>query len=115
MSNPRSERQHVATQLHVGEDWYHRPSGANQEAFMIRLLGIVAIYVLMFLCSAAAGRFLLDAPVRAGNLIHDSFGLIPQVRRSDHVKKVVLRKAELGLLALAVRFALKVVRLVGQV
>jgi hypothetical protein len=52
----------------------------DYPVYMSRLLGIVAIYFVMFLGWAGAGAFLLFAPVRAGNLIHDSFGLFPEVR-----------------------------------
>jgi hypothetical protein len=71
---------------------------------MTRLLGIVAIYVVMFLGWTGVGAFLLLAPIRAGNLIHDSFGLFPEVRPNDRVKKLVVRAAGLGLLAFAAHF-----------
>jgi hypothetical protein len=81
---------------------------------MTRLLGIVAIYIAMFLGWTGVGMFLLLAPVRAGNLIHDSFGLFPEVRPNDQGKKIVLRTAGLGLLAFAVHFALDLVGRAGQ-
>jgi hypothetical protein len=62
---------------------------------MTRLLGIAGIYVLMFLAWTGAGLFLLLSPLRAGNLIHDSFGLYPQVRRADHGRKIVVQLAGL--------------------
>ena len=80
---------------------------------MTRLLGIVGIYVAMFLGWTWVGAFLLLAPVRAGNLIHDSFGLFPEVRPNDRVKKLVVRAAGLGLLAFAAHFLLLVVRNAG--
>jgi hypothetical protein len=80
---------------------------------MTRLLGIAGIYALMFLAWTGAGLFLLFSPQRAGNLIHDSFGLYPQVRRSDRGRKIVLQFAGLGLLAFAAGFALRVVSLTG--
>ena len=80
---------------------------------MSRLLGIVAIYLLMFIAWTGAGAFLLFAPVRAGNLIHESFGLFPPVRRTDWGRKTVLRAVGVGLLAFAVRFALRIVHLIG--
>jgi CheY-like chemotaxis protein len=79
---------------------------------MTRLLGIVAIYFVMFLAWKGARLFLLFAPQRAGNLIHESFGLYPQVRRTDHGRKVLLQLAGLALLAFAIRFAFRVVSLV---
>jgi len=78
---------------------------------MTRLLGIVFIYVLMFLAWTGAGIFLLFAPVRAGNLIHESFGLFPEVRRADRGKKLILQLAGLGVLAFAARFALRIAQL----
>ena len=75
---------------------------------MTRFLGIVAIYIVMFLGWTGVGTFLLIAPIRAGNLIHDSFGLFPEVRPNDRVKKLVLRAAGLGLLAFAAHFVLAV-------
>ena len=72
---------------------------------MTRLLGIVVIYALMFLAWTGAGLFLLIFPVRAGNLIHDSFGLYPEVRQNDHGRKTILRAIGVGLLAFAVHLA----------
>jgi hypothetical protein len=80
---------------------------------MTRLLGIVAIYIVMFLGWTGVGLFLIFAPLRAGNLIHDSFGLFPEVRSNDFGKKAVLRLAGAGLLAFAAHFAVDVARLVG--
>ena len=78
---------------------------------MSRLLGIVGIYVLMFFAWTAAGLFMLLAPVRFGNLVHDSFGLYPQVRGGDWGKKLILRLLGLGLLGFAANFALRVASL----
>ena len=72
---------------------------------MTRLLGIVGIYLLMFFAWIGAGAFLLFAPVRAGNLIHESFGLFPEVRPADRGKKAVLRLVGMALLAFAARLA----------
>jgi hypothetical protein len=78
---------------------------------MSRLLGIVALYVLMFLAWTGAGLFLLLTPTRAGNLIHDSFGLFPQVRRNDRGRKIVLQVVGLGLLGFAAHFAFNIAAL----
>ena len=86
----------------------------TQAVSMTRLLGIVAIYIAMSLGWTGVGAFLLLAPIRAGNLIHDSFGLFPEVRPNDRVKKLVLRAAGLGLLAFAAHFALGVARRAGR-
>jgi hypothetical protein len=81
---------------------------------MSRFLGVVALYIAMFVGWTGVGAFLLFAPVRAGNLIHDSFGLFPEVRPNDRGKKVVLRIAGLALWAFAVRFALDIASSVGH-
>jgi hypothetical protein len=81
---------------------------------MSRLLGIVGIYLVMFLGWTGVGAFLLLAPVRAGNLLHDSFGLFPEVRPRDRGKKTVLRVAGLGLLAFAAHFFLAVLHSARQ-
>ncbi len=79
---------------------------------MSRVLGIVAIYAAMFLGWIAVGLFMLFAPARCGNLIHDSFGLYPQVHRHDWGKKLILRLCGIGLLGFAVHFALRAAGLV---
>jgi hypothetical protein len=81
---------------------------------MSRVLGIVAIYAVMFLAWTAVGLFMLFAPARFGNLIHASYGLYPEVRRNDWGKKLLLRLAGIGLLGFAVHFALRVAALFGQ-
>jgi hypothetical protein len=81
---------------------------------MTRLLGIAGIFVLMFLGWAGAGLFLLFAPVRAGNLIHDSFGLFPEVCRNDLYKKIILRLFGVALLGFAAHFAFRVASLVSS-
>ena len=75
---------------------------------MSRVLGIVAIYVLMFFAWTAAGLFMLFAPERFGNLVHDSFGLYPEVRRKDWGRKLILRLIGIGLLGFAGHFAIQV-------
>jgi hypothetical protein len=81
---------------------------------MSRLLGIVLLYALMFLAWTGVGLFMLLAPVRFGNLIHDSFGLLPPVDSADRGKKLVLRLIGVALLAFATHFALAVAALVRQ-
>ncbi|MGA2716150.1 MAG: hypothetical protein ABSG41_23885 [Bryobacteraceae bacterium] len=81
---------------------------------MSRVLGIVAVYVLMFLAWISVGLFMLFAPVRFGNLVHDSFGLYPEVRRNDWGRKLILRLVGIGLLGFAAHFALRVVALFGS-
>jgi hypothetical protein len=79
-----------------------------------RLLGIGVLYLLMFLGWAGVGLWLVCAPARAGNLIHNSFGLIPEAGHNDRGKKLVLRLIGVGLLAFVVRFVFGVVALLRQ-
>ena len=81
---------------------------------MTRLLGIAALYIVMFLAWISVGLSMLIAPGRFGNLIHDSYGLYPQVHRNDWGKKLILRLIGAGLIAFAVHFALRVAALFGQ-
>ena len=78
---------------------------------MSRLLGIVFIYTAMFLGWVGIGLFMLLAPARFGNLIHDNLLLFPEVGARDWGKKLVVRLAGAGLLAFAIRFALGIVKL----
>jgi hypothetical protein len=79
-----------------------------------RLLGIIALYLLMFLGWAGVGLLLVCAPARVGNLIHNSFGLLPEVAQHHRGKKLVLRLIGVGLLAFAMRFAFGVLALLRQ-
>jgi hypothetical protein len=81
---------------------------------MSRLLGVVLLYAVMFLAWTGVGLFMLLAPVRFGNLIHESFGLLPPVASEDRGKKLVLRLIGVALLAFATHFALAVAALVHQ-
>jgi hypothetical protein len=81
---------------------------------MTRLLGIAAVYILMFLAWISVGVSMLVVPERFGNLIHDSYGLYPQVHRNDWGKKLILRLIGTGLIGFAVHFALRVAALFGQ-
>jgi hypothetical protein len=78
---------------------------------MSRLLGVIAVYAVMFLAWTGAGLFMLLAPARFGNLVHDSFGLYPEVHRADWGKKLILRLIGIGLLGFATHFALSVAAL----
>jgi len=78
-----------------------------------RLVGIVAMYGLMFLGWTAIGIFMLIAPARFGNAIHQSFGLFPAVEPRDTGKKLLVRIAGLALLGFAARFLLGVLRLLS--
>ena len=75
---------------------------------MNRLIGIVFIYAAMMLAWTGAGLLMLIAPARFGNLIHDNLYLFPQVTPRDWGKKLVLRLLGLGLLAFAVRLAVRI-------
>lgn len=81
---------------------------------MTRLLGIVVIYGAMFPAWSGVGLFLLFAPGRCGNLIHDSLYLFPAVGPNDWGKKLTLRLAGAALVAFAVRFALGVMQFAAQ-
>jgi hypothetical protein len=81
---------------------------------MSRVIGIVAIYAVMFLAWTGVGLFMLVAPARFGNLVHDSYGLYPEVRPKDWGRKLILRLAGIGLLGFAGHFALRVAALFGN-
>ena len=81
---------------------------------MSRLLAIAFLYALMFLAWLGVGLFVLLAPVRFGNLVHDSFGLFPEVASYDWGKKLILRLLGIALLGFAAHFAIAVAALVGQ-
>lgn len=67
---------------------------------MSRMLGVVLVYVLMFLAWTGVGLFMVFAPARLGNLVNESFGFFPQAGKGDWGKKLILRVAGAGLLCL---------------
>ena len=67
-------------------------------------LGVVLVYALMVTAWIGVGMFMMLAPARFGNLIHDSFGLLPMAGPHTRVKRTVLRLIGMGLLAFAARF-----------
>jgi hypothetical protein len=71
---------------------------------MGRILGVVLIYGAMVAAWSCVGLFLLIAPGRFGNLLHDNLHLFPEVNRDDWAKKLVLRLLGAGLLAFTIRF-----------
>ena len=73
---------------------------------MNRLLGIAFLYLAMMLGWIGVGLFMLFAPARFGNLVHDSLMLFPEVRPGDWGKKLFVRLVGIGLIAFAVRFVL---------
>jgi hypothetical protein len=75
---------------------------------MSRLLGVVFIYAAMILAWTGVGLFMLVAPVRFGNLVHDNLQLFPEVNRRDWGKKLFLRLLGIGLLAFAVRLIVRI-------
>ena len=77
---------------------------------MSRLLGVVGIYGLMLLGWTGVGIFMLIAPVRFGNAIHESFGLFPSIGPRATGKKLLVRIAGAALLGFAARFAVGVSR-----
>jgi hypothetical protein len=80
---------------------------------MTRLLGVVGMYGLMLLGWTVVGIFMLVAPARFGNAIHESFGLFPAVGPRDAGKKLLVRLAGMALLGFAARFALGVSRVLS--
>jgi hypothetical protein len=80
---------------------------------MSRLLGVVGIYGLMLLGWTGIGIFMLIAPTRFGNAIHESFGLFPAVGPRDTRKQLLVRIAGTALLGFAARFAFGVSRLLS--
>jgi hypothetical protein len=76
---------------------------------MGRLLGVVFIYAVMLLAWSGVGLFMLLAPARFGNLVHDNLNLFPPVNPGDWAKKLVLRLLGIGLLAFALRMINRVV------
>ena len=75
---------------------------------MSRLLGIVFIYVAMLLAWTGVGLFMLIAPARFGNLVHENLQLFPEVNPGDWGKKLFLRLLGIGLLAFAVRLLIRI-------
>jgi hypothetical protein len=76
---------------------------------MSRLLGAALLFVAMILAWTSVGLFMLIAPVRFGNLVHNSLQLFPEVNPGDWGKKLFLRLLGFGLLAFATRFILNLV------
>jgi hypothetical protein len=74
---------------------------------MNRLLGIALLYLAMMLGWIGVGVFMLVAPARFGNLVHDSLLLFPEVRPGDWGKKTIVRILGIGLIAFAIRFVLR--------
>jgi hypothetical protein len=75
---------------------------------MSRLLGVVLIYAAMMLAWTGVGLFMLLAPVRFGNLVHDSLQIFPEVNSGDWGKKLFLRLLGIGLLAFAARLLIRI-------
>ena len=58
---------------------------------MNRLLGIAFLYLAMMLGWIGVGLFMLFAPSRFGNLVHDSVVLFPEAKCGDWDKKLIVR------------------------
>ncbi len=71
---------------------------------MGRILGVVLVYAAMVLAWSGVGCFMLIAPARFGNLVHDSLLLFPEVTPGDWGKKLILRLLGIALLVFAIRF-----------
>jgi hypothetical protein len=77
---------------------------------MSRFLGILFIYGAMLLAWTGVGLFMLLAPGRFGNLLHDNLYLFPAVNRGDWGKKLLVRLVGFGLLLFAVRFVFRIIQ-----
>jgi hypothetical protein len=62
----------------------------------------------MMLAWTGVGLFMLIAPARFGNLIHESLLLFPEVNPGDWGKKLLLRLVGAGLLVFAALIAVRV-------
>lgn len=76
---------------------------------MSRFLAIVFLYLAMLLAWTGVGLFMLIAPGRFGNLVHDNLLLFPEVRSHDWGKKLVVRIVGVGLLIFAARIIVRLV------
>src|ERR1700689_33433 len=83
----------------------------SKTSTMNRLLGIAFLYLAMMLGWIGVGLFMLFAPGRVGNLIHDSLMLFPAVSSGDWGKKLFHRLVGLGLIAFAIRFVVQLMYL----
>jgi hypothetical protein len=79
---------------------------------MSRLLGAVFIYTAMIAAWTGAGLFMLIAPARFGNLLHESF-LISEIKPGDWAKRLAVRVLGIGLLAFTIRFTMRIAHLVN--
>jgi hypothetical protein len=68
----------------------------------------------MFFGWTGVGLFMLLAPGRFGNMLHDNVGVFPEVHKSDWGKKLFVRLVGFGFLAFAVRMVLAVADLIQQ-
>jgi len=76
---------------------------------MSRFIGAVLIYGGMLAGWVGVGLFLVFAPARFGNLVHESLSLFPKVDRSDWGKKLFLRLFGLFLIGFAIQFVSRIV------
>jgi hypothetical protein len=74
---------------------------------MNRLLGTALLYLVMMLGWIGVGLFMLFAPARFGNLVHDSLMLFPEVRPGDWGKKLFVRLLGVGSVGFAILFVLR--------
>jgi hypothetical protein len=75
---------------------------------MNRLIGIVFLYAAMMLAWTGAGLFMLIAPTRFGNLVHDNLYLFPGFGPGGWCKKLLLRLIGIGLLAFDTRIIIRI-------
>jgi hypothetical protein len=75
---------------------------------MSRLFAVVFLYAAMVAAWTGVGLFMLIAPARFGNLVHDNLQLFPEVNPGDWGKKLFLRLLGTGLLAFAIRLTVRI-------
>jgi len=79
---------------------------------MSRFMGAALIYGGMLGGWIGVGLFLVFAPARFGNLVHESLSLFPKVDRGDWGKKLFLRLFGLFLIDFAIQFVLRILSLI---
>jgi hypothetical protein len=78
---------------------------------MSRILGVVFIYAAMVAAWSGVGLFMLLAPARFGNLVHENFYFFPEVKRGDWGKTLVVRVLGAGLISFTIRLILRAAHL----
>jgi hypothetical protein len=80
---------------------------------MIRLLAVLALLCL-YVSRLDRRWTVLLAPVRFGNLAHESLGILPEIKDRDWRKKMAIRVAGIGLISFAAHYAFSVAAVIRQ-